>query len=640
MADTEEKNTIPSKQNEEDRVIAIDEWYAVARQAESSFLNQAAEDEKFYGGDQWKVEDKRKLEEDGKPALTYNYIFSLVNLINGYYRQNKMDIKVHNGRGGSREVADILQKIVKHTHQMKNGEWETAYAHLMGCITGKSYLMLNIDYDDDLLNGDLYIEHFSCFDILVDPFGTRYDLTDREYFFKSVWMPKEKINRMYPNKLKGGFEVSPNDRISLTGEETFNYKDAADYQQQEENDIEQFRYRVKECWWKEYVESRFLINVQTGKVHNVSELKSAEIKKITDSNPLFRQIKRTKPEMHMSQYVGKTELYHAKAPLGGMKNFPIVGFFPYFMRKTSQGVITQLKDPQKEHNKRMSQALHHLNQSANSGYTADADAVDDWDELERNISKAGYIKKIKPGKRFDKDHPTELSTGHIALANAGATAIKLISGVNSDLLGSDSSETVSGVAIARRQAQGLMTTEIIHDNCKFTLKILGDRMVEGIQKSGAYSKDEVLNLVIDGNESPVEINKKVEETNRILNDVSVGRYDTSIGISIQTPTARMANYMTMLEAIKLGAPIPPEVLVDASDWPDKEKIKKSMDDAKAAQQEAGKIAMAEKEKDRQLEIKKIEAKTQGDLLVKAQDAHLAIVKDGDKNNAHEQRSRK
>lgn len=632
MPDTEEKTV--SKQKDEERVRTLDKWFATACEAEKSFYEQAVEDEKFYMGDQWADEDKQALQKDNKPALTYNYIFSLVNLINGYHRQNKMDIKVHNIRGGSREVAEIFGKLIKHIKQTKNGDWEISYAHLYGLITGKAYLMLDIDYEEDILNGNLFLEYVHHSDVRVDPFGNRYDLSDRDYFFRSVWMPKDRIERLYPGKLEDGdFQVSANDRLSVLGMETFNYKDAAEYQDQSDDDIDTYRYRVKEAWWKEYVEHKCLVNIQTGKVHNVSELHKEQIKRIIINNPQFRGVRRVKTEIHRSRYVGLKELLHDEKPLGGMKNFPLVGFFPYFMRNTCQGIVTQLKDPQREHNKRLSQALYHLNASANSGFTADADAVDDWDDFVEKVTNVGYVKKIKKGARFEKDHPTELSQGHVVLAQNGEVAIKKISGVNSDLLGQDQAETVSGVAIARRQAQGLMTTEIVHDNLRLSLKILGDRKIEAIQKSGAYSREEIIRLVVDGEEDQIEINKKLQGIEKVQNDLSVGTYETTVNVSIQTPTARMANYLSLIEAMKLGAPIPPDVLVQASDWPEKDKILKRMQEQMQQQAAMAKVELEEKQKDRDLEIMKIQEKTQGDMLKDAQKTHLDLLTEKEENKS-------
>ena len=48
-----------------------------------------------------------------------------------------------------------------------------------------------------------------------------------------------------------------------------------------------------------------------------------------------------------------------------------------------------------------------------------------------------------------------------------------------------------------------------------------------------------------------------------------------------TPTARAYSFQTMVEAMKNGLQIPPEMLVEASDWPFKEELIEKM---KAAQQ--------------------------------------------------------
>lgn len=622
----EDKNEFsPSKMSDEDRMSRLDEWFVQAADAEKDFRTQSYEDERFYLGDQWDAKSKKALDDEGRPALTYNHVFSVVNVVNGYHRQNKRDLKVHNIKGGSQPVAEILTALLKHIKQTRNGDWEISTAHLLGLIAGKSYLMLNIDYDEDLTNGQLYLEFVPHQEILFDPFGSRYDLADRDYFFRSVWMPKPKIQRMFPKSEISSLEVQPFDRMISSSVETDNYVDAGKYQEQDDQDITRYRYRVKEAWWKEYIEKKFLISKQTGQVINTTELPKRIVDRIMAVRPEMAQVRRVYPQMHMSQYVGQTELYHSHSPMGGMMHFPIVGYFPYFIRGKCQGMITQLKDPQREHNKRMSQALHHLNSQANSGYTADADAVDDWAELEANISKAGYIKKIKKGFRFEKDKPSELSQGHIQLAGIGANAIKSISGVNSDVLGEKTSETESGVAIARRQAAGQVATAVIQDNLMLTLKILGDRMVEGIQKSGAYSKDEVMRLIVDEKDQEIEINRKQANTERVLNDLSIGSYETVVATTIQTPTARLANYAALLDAIKNGVPIPPNVLIDASDLPEKENINKTMAQQAQAKQKALQIELAEKQKDRDIELKKIDAQIQGKLLIEALKGQIAAA---------------
>jgi len=616
-----------SVQKQDDRIRTLDKWFCDAMDTEQTFLKQAIEDEKFYIGDQWDPQDLQDLKRYNRPALTYNHIFSIVNVVNGYHRQNQQDLKAHNIRGGTQTVAEILTALLKHIKQAKNGDWEVSFAHLYGLITGKAFIEIGIDKDEDMINGEPYYEYESCFDIVVDPYGKKYDLTDRDFYFKSVWMPKAKLERNFPDILKDGIEVADYDRQIAMGVETHNYKEGAKYQGQTDDDLERYRYRVKVATWKEYKTKRFLVNVQTGRVDDVTHLNQGTIDRIMQLMPDFKHVKRTLPELHLAQYIGNKELFHTVNPYGKMRNFPLAGFFPYFFRTSVQGVVTQLKDPQREHNKRLSQALHHLNSSANSGFTADADAVDDWDDFTVDVAGVGRVKKIKKGARFEKDQPTELSQGHIALAEMGKMALKGISGVNADLLGERAPDVNSGIAIARRQAQGLVSTEIIHDNLRLTLKVLGDRAIEMIQNSGCFSREEILRLVADETDTEYEINKKQEGTNRVLNDMTLGRYEAIVSTQVQTPTARMARYFEIVDAIKAGVPIPPEILVNMSDWPEKDKILKKMEEMQAAQIQAVKLAQQEKEKDQAFEIEKIHEQAKADMLQDAQKGQIDMVRD-------------
>src|SRR3990167_5052641 len=168
----------PSGLKSEERIRTLEKMFTDAAEVEKDFWKQAAEDERFYIGDQWDAGDRETLTNEGRPALTYNHIAPVVNVVNGWHRQNRLDHKVFPRKGGMGEVAEIMTSILKHIKQSKNGEWEISYAHLMGLVSGKSYLSINLDYDDDPLFGDLYYEFNPCFDILLDPYGMRYDLSD------------------------------------------------------------------------------------------------------------------------------------------------------------------------------------------------------------------------------------------------------------------------------------------------------------------------------------------------------------------------------------------------------------------------------------------------------------------------------
>ncbi len=558
----------------------LQKWWTLAEGAHQPWLVQARQDLDFYiGGDrQWDANDLSILRAEKRPALTYNMLFSLVNLVSGYQRQNRQDITIYNRKGGTKEIANILSELIKHIHDGSYGDWETSLMFLMGIITGKGWLGLNVDYDDEVTTGEIVIENLSPFRIYPDPFSTKYDMRDGQFIFKIAWLPKDRLNLAFPEK-KNEFEglvVNEKDKEPLPFTEGDKYKDWP-VEGSSTEEIDKFRYRVKECWWKDFEEQKFLVGIESGVVKQV-DFPKAKIDAILRQYPTMRIVKRVRPVLNLTTYVGNVEIQNIRDPLNGVTQFPIIPFFSYWVENHHWGVITQLKDPQREINKRISQALHHLNQTANSGYTADENATADWDALENNISKPGYIKKLKPGARFERDTPAPLSEGHIKLAETGKGAVREISGVNPDLAGLPEDKNVSGILMAQRRSQGLITIESVFDNMRMSKQILGTRLIEMIQKTDVYTKQEILTMVIDGDvkEFPVNMQAKQNAVGEIKNDLTIGKYKISVSESKTSPTARTRDFAMLIEAVRAGLPIPPEVLLKASDLPYKEDIMQAM----------------------------------------------------------------
>lgn len=576
----------------EKRLTQLRKWWMLSENAYNTFMVQAKEDLNFYlGGErQWNSTDLQKLKSQQRPALTYNHVLSLINLISGYQRQNRQDIKIFNRSGGSKKVAEILTEIIKHIHDNCYGDWETSFAFLIGIVAGIGWLSINLDYDEDVVNGDIVLESISPFKVYPDPFFERYDMRDAQFIFKIAWLPKSRIEMVYPEKkdeLEGLGTIDARDKQLIPFLEGEKYHDA-DAVATGVTEIEKYRYRVKECWWREMKVQKFLIGTESGTVRQV-DLSEAKIKELLKVHKTLRYIKRAKPVLNLTTMVGDVELEHIEDPLNGVTRFPMVPFFCYWIEKNHFGLITQIKDPQREINKRVSQALHHLNQSANSGWIADDNALKpgEWNILEDFGSRPGIVIKKKPSSHLERIQPGQISEGHLTLAQAGKQNIRDVSGVNPDLAGEKGKSGESGYLMELRRNQGLISVESVFDNFRLTKQILGRTLVDVIQRSDAYSREEILSLIIDGKEKMVGINQRTQTeqgVDIILNDMTVGKYKAVVSESPTSPTARLRNFYQLLEAVKAGLPIPPEVVLDASDLPMKDEIKQKIAEKQQSQQ--------------------------------------------------------
>jgi hypothetical protein len=263
---------------------------------------------------------------------------------------------------------------------------------------------------------------------------------------------------------------------------------------------------------------------------------------------------------------GNIVLEDIRDPYSGMTAFPYFRFCPYWVDGYVMGVVQNLQGPQQEVNKRRSQALHNLNQTANSGFKVKK-ILNNYDKiLAKHGSKPGAVlDESKAGGKIERIEPAPLSEGHIKVAQMSADDMKEISGANPDLLGHMMEGILeSGKAIELRQAQGMKVVEVLFDNFSRTEKLLAIGLVDMIRFTDVYSDNEIRAIASE---------KLGQKDLAQLRSRRVGKYGIKIESSSSSPTARYANFMSILEIARMYPErIPAEVVIENSDLANKEGI--------------------------------------------------------------------
>lgn len=523
---------------------------------------------KFYCGNQWDEADLKALRAQGKPALTFNYVLPLINTLSGTERQNRQDYKIVARKGGSVQAAQVLTCLCKHAIG-ETGVFRISDAFLDGIITGKGWLGFDIDYTNDVDGGDLVIEKISPFDVLEDREATEYDLNvSGQFVIRRKWVSRQWLELRYPKKRAEIRGAASDLNRQRERDEPFAADTAAGLKP---NELEyKYRWQVRECWWREWERVNFLIDQSGGEPIRIKNEKMPMIRELYLRFPgRFRVATRIMPKLRLTVSVGSVVLEDTKDPLGRITRFPIVRFCPYLLEDSIMGVVDNLIDPQKECNKRISQALHHLNQTTSSGWIGDEDALspDGWSDLEDFGSTPGRIIKKRPGKELQRIQPGSVSTGHLTLADQSHKAIKDISGVNTDLTGADQDSNKSGRAMAIRQRAGLLVSEILFDNFTQSQIVFGQTLCDLVRagredRMSLIYSDEEIRRIVDEQKIQVDLNQ--------VRDMRGGRYDMVVSQSSNSPTIRMANFEQVLSMMKEGIPINPIHLIELSDVENKD----------------------------------------------------------------------
>lgn len=592
----------------------------------SKTFKEIKKDFEFALGRQWKAEDVRTLEKAGVKALTINKIMPMIKLLTGIERQSRSDFKAFPEGSEDELLSEISTRLLKSVAKQSRMKNKTSEMFKEGITGGACYVEPYVDYTYDLLNGELKFRKLSASSILFDPDSQEYDLSDGKYLIKvTQGLTKDQLLILFPDKEKKIDGLSST-RIDLDKfkSEHFQSLDYESFFKSEGDDIgiTESGYDLIEYYYKAPVNVYYTLSKTQGVIAGPVSKEEADLALLQSGVIDGAIVEKKTNEIRLKQIVGDSEFTDEVTPTyPRWKSYPIVPFFASRMtvdiEETEyliQGIVRPCRDLQDEYNKRRTQELRHLNSSVNSGMGIPEGALDRKNlNIVKNLgSSPGVVFEYKPEKALGttpntwKLTPTPLSQGHAQLANENAQDIKEASGVNPDLLANDS-QSQSGRAILLKQRQGLVMVQESLDNYQQTKEILGrfilsqlgevftvetamqalgDGFIKDNFKKPKFDMTGNPQLGPDGNlDTEVDLDEAKLMITKVLTDSSVGKYDVTIGEGTYNETIQMTNFMTLMEMMSKGIPIPPDVIISESLLApgQKEKILESIDKMRAAQ---------------------------------------------------------
>lgn len=630
-----------------------------------NWIREAQDDFMFALGKMWEDKDKEELRNKGVLALTINKIKPNIKLLTGIESQNRSDILCYPEGKESGILAEIATALTKNVWKTSGLNYKRSEMFRYGIICGESYLEPWIDYTNDMVNGDLRWKRDAFNTVFFEPGCEEYDGSDAAFAIKVTFnLTRDQVLSLFPDS-EEYIDVAATSKSTMLGFEGMgelkdqlglsiqkhNYNDsttgATAGSPSDTNQMEEPRYDLVEYYFKKYVKKFYAIRFQYGQDGKVSQAEMKEVETNEEADtfvnsanvtakagmPHAKKITRLVPEIWRASMLGECEdLIEEEGRAPTYPRWSSYPFIPYFSDRyilpmkdadthyLVQGIVRDMKDLNREYNKRRTQELRILNSSASSGFVSEENALVDESKWEKYGSTAGVLLKVKQGKMgaWQKIEPSQLSQGHAQLAAEGSADMKESSGINAEQLALETGDK-SGRAIALKQKQGLVMVQNFFDNLSQTTRLLGKFILshlgevfdvaEAIHVLGdAFIKDNFSEPVLVDQPNPqtgqiekapqlgpdgklvMQVNQKrvVETFNQVLTDATLGKFEVAVGETISNETMKYANYMVLMDMAQNGIPIPPEVLIDESmlSVSSKEKIKSFIEQQMAAQAQA------------------------------------------------------
>lgn len=553
------------------------EWEREARIGEDYYLG---------GGKQWDEEDKSLLEAENRPWLEADLLFSVVNTVLGYQTQTRMDLAYKPREAADQRTSDILTKLALFIIDQNKFPWKESQVFADGLIQSRGYYDIRMDFDNNS-NGDVRVSVLDPLHVVPDPDANAYDPTEWSKVIVKEWITLDDTRETYGDgpyrrllRFKDTITQSPWGEDGQ-GEPSNTFSDQGSYKWHYTDGTGTTYFRVLSKQYYKLTNRQFYVDLSSGDYIEIpKDTPKREINKTAKENN-YEVITRLVKRVRWTIVAPNTVLHDDWSPYS---RFTIIPYFPYFRRGKTASLISNSLRMQDMLNKVLSQLLHVVNTTANSGWIVAEDSLSnmDIDELEGRGSETGLVLAYRPGReKPEKIQSNPVPAGLKDLTTTAVELIRLITGVSETFQGGKGPE-VSGVAIQSRVQQSAVQLATPIDNLFRTRNLVGEFLLELMQNF--YTQERIF-LVSSPGDAPIDteideqeeitINQQLED-GEIINDLTVGKYDIVIADVPTAITFQNAQFAQALEMRKFGINIPDDEMVMMSTLARKQEIAKKV----------------------------------------------------------------
>lgn len=537
---------------------AID-FLKLANDADTMNRQEALEDLKFGGGDQWPVELQNSRNLESRPVITVNKVDNYCRQVSNQQRQQRPRIKVHATNTHEDMIdAQTIQGIIRHIEVNSNADYAYDNAFDYAVRMGWGFLRVRTDYvSEDSFDQEIYIDPVdNPFTVYFDPNSVAPDGSDAERCLITTMVSKDQFRKMYPEADDGG--------TSFTQRGTGDSQ--SEWITKEDIRLAEYYYTVKEK------ATLYLLSDGTATFADdkdfFNRLDAYGITVVDKRESVKKTIKYCK--------MTAVEILEERDWAG--KYIPIVPVYGRHIvigdKRKKFGMIRYAKDPQRMYNFWQTSITESVALAPKAKWLL-AEGQDEGHESDwanANIKSFPLLRY----KQTDIDGrpapvPTRLQpepppTGVMAAAAGVNDDIKSIMGIfDPAQLGQGN---ISGKALNGQQQQVDLTNFDYYDNLTRTIAHVGKICLDLIPK--IYDTERVMRIIgDDGKPELLTINQR-DSVGRVLNDITVGQYDvvmeTGPGYNSKRQEA-VDNMLPLLSAAPELMQVAGDLVFRNMDWP-------------------------------------------------------------------------
>lgn len=573
------------KESEEQVCRDVIEIYKTCVETDGDSLERANESLDFVNGKQWKDDEKSALKSENRACLTLNYTAMRLDTLVGFQRSQRTDIRYLAQGNGDQRTADMYNIVAKDLLTKSYFGYRESEVFRDAAGLGRGWFNVFVDFDDNI-EGEVKIERFPFSQVVTsshnDPLCDDAEAICKGKMYsywgiKAKWPDKaDKIQKdldwythfgrsrekITENK-RDNYAFSDNRTPAMIGKHTL-----VDFARKE--------FRVIECqrkiWKKRYIIS-FPGDGFTTAIDGMKENDAKALEKL--GAVVFDRLV---PKIRITKIAGNVVLSDENPANLPVDKWFVVPVYAYKSENDWWGKVEMVKDPQRQINKRASQAIDIMNKHSSYGRYYDASTFPNKKEEQkflRNRNKPGFVQRVNdaakiPAREDGGKFPAEI----VESMNLSLTMHEQLMNVTLPPGGANE----SGAHMLHRQKQQLAGNEFLFDNLRLAKERLGLLLLHLIHRY--YSPQRIYELIESANQqNAVQVGGQpfdqwtYDEIVQLLEDADPYQYKIVVSESENSPSIQFATWMLLESLAQSGAEIPPQMLVESADLPEDRKRK-------------------------------------------------------------------
>lgn len=453
----------------------LDNLYSKFQPIEQSRWNQSNIDTLFYAGAQSFVNRYFNF----SPTTSYQqYYFNIVqqpvNMVTGYQRQHRKAITYIPSEGADPKTTDQYTKLMMHVCNTEGIHEQFSKACELAAVSGMVLLQPYLDYTSgDPAQGQLKLKIWEYNSFLCDPYFRNPDASDAQFFWTQEYISKQEAERRFPDKVNS---IAP---MAGTPQRYGSFYFLPENYNMARNDLMVLSY----VWYKWKREKKRLYSRSRNQFFDFAG-DDGHLEQLLYSIPDMEEVTVEVPCWKLATVLNDQLMFQGENPLG----FDECPFIPVFWNYEPhinyydlrvRSLVRTMRDPQFLMNYKIITNNDIAAATINAGWKRKIGAVANEDNLKK--AGQGWDVIINEGYELtdcEKIIPSAVPESDLALAEQMRNLVYETSGINIENWSGQQDKQISSLTMLMKQAANLMVFQKYFDQWDYSLKLLGERLLQ------------------------------------------------------------------------------------------------------------------------------------------------------------------